>query len=202
MDKIWLSSDNNTLNVSGNFSKATAGDNSTIPSPGNAMWNISSQQWIQPTSLLVGQVAGSQSLNDTANLLVGRILAAQTYRADGAATLSSSSNWTLFTLEPADAVINTGVFWHNATSDHNGTAVIIGGRFQYNNISNLALYQEGVWTGIGQLEGEIKSLALAQDRLYVAGNFSGDFYGSRPVSFAIFDLQNRTNIDIGSVYGM
>ncbi|KAI9484647.1 cortical protein marker for cell polarity-domain-containing protein [Zychaea mexicana] len=203
------SADNATVTFSGNFShilqQPTPGM-ANIPSFGNAAWNITERQWAQPKSLIVGQLVSSHALNETTQILAGGILGAQTYRADDAAVMDVQQIWSPYTLasnSPINGTVHAGVFWHNVTSDgQNKTVVIMGGRFTTNNnVSNLALYQDGTWRGLGELDGEVSSLHILRDTLYIGGRFHGTVGDTRVTSFAIYDLAHQTAQDVGSVYG-
>ncbi|KAI9264062.1 cortical protein marker for cell polarity-domain-containing protein [Phascolomyces articulosus] len=199
------SADNATITFSGNFTHILqeTGSRTTFD---NAIWNVTGKQWVQPKSLLVGQLVSSHSINATTEILSGGIHGAQTYRADNAAIMDTHEMWSpyLFTSnEPTSNTIDTGVFWHNVTSDgQNKTVVIVGGRFTTdNNISTVALHQDGVWYGIGDLQGQVHSLHVLKDTLYIGGQFQGTIGTTQVTSFAIYDLKQQTAQDVGSVYG-
>ncbi|KAI8150283.1 cortical protein marker for cell polarity-domain-containing protein [Fennellomyces sp. T-0311] len=195
------SPDNDTVTFSGNFSRIL--QTTIATSFGNALWNISERQWVERKSLIVGTVVSSHSVNDTSQVLAGSIRGAQTYRADDAAVMNTQQMWMpyLFAQEPVGE-IHTGVFWHNVTSDgQNKTVVILGGQFTTpNNISTLALYQDGEWHSLGDLRGQVNSLIRLRDILYIGGQFEGTLGATRVTSFAIYDLASRSAQDIGGVY--
>ncbi|KAG2219729.1 hypothetical protein INT45_007768 [Circinella minor] len=214
--KVVRSADNSTITFSGNFTHilhqqeftTTATDHNT-PSFGNAIWNVTGNQWAQPKSLLVGQLISSHSMNETTEILAGGIYGAQTYRADNAAVMDSHQIWSpyVFPFPPsANNNIHTGVFWHNVTSDgQNKTVVIIGGGpFTINNNNQnitIALYQDGQWQGLGDLQGQVYSLYILKDTLYIGGQFQGTIGKIQVTSFAIYDLKQQQAQDVGSVYG-
>ncbi|KAI9014562.1 cortical protein marker for cell polarity-domain-containing protein [Phycomyces nitens] len=194
-----------TITFSGKMSRIITEANSTAPmAAGNALWDITNNQWIDRSSLIVGTIRSSIPLNANDKLWIGGIRSAQTYLSSGLASLGINSIWSphVFGNDP-NAVINTGLFWHNTTQPGtNITVMIIGGKFKISDsISNLAMYKDGGWTGIGQLDGEVRALKLLNDKLLIGGEFGGRFYNSQPKSFAIYDLLAETNVDTIGVYG-
>lgn len=193
--------DNATLVVSGNFTHLIGQPTTHI---GNVVWSIPEQKWIEPSSLVVGTITGNETINATTSILTGRILGAQTYRADDVSLLDTTNHWTPYLLNDSAGIINTGVFWHNVTADgQNKTVAIVGGSFNLTNgIRNLALYQDDTWHGLGQLDGQVLSLVQLKDKLYIGGHFTGTLGDNTQVSsFAIYDLKARKRIDVGGVHG-
>lgn len=201
VNNIIISPDNATITLSGNFSQVLSNTPVTTGVSGNALWSVAERHWIDRSSLLVGKIVANPQLDNNTSLFVGGIRAAQTYRSIAVSSMNVNSMWGPYFLSSASDVVNAGVFWHNTTGGENKTVTIIGGKFQMGDIMNLALYQDGEWRGIGQLEGQVNSLAIIQDQLYIGGQFNGTFGDSQPKSFAIYNLATQTNEDVTSVYG-
>ena len=216
--KVLPSADNSTVTFSGNFThivhqsqqrSTTTATSLNTPSFENAIWNITENQWVQPKSLLVGQLMSLHSMNETTEILAGGIRGAQTYRADNAAVMDSHQIWSPYIfpyLPSTNNNIHTGVFWHNVTSDgQNKTVVIIGGGpftiSNNNQNTSIALYQDGQWKGLGDLQGQVYSLYILKDTLYIGGHFQGTIGTTQVTSFAIYDLKQQQALDVGSVYG-
>ncbi|KAI9323395.1 cortical protein marker for cell polarity-domain-containing protein [Dichotomocladium elegans] len=201
--KIFPTDDNTTITISGNFTHIRTQNSSSLR-VGNAVWSKSDKQWTDRTSLVVGTVTANISTSTSIQILAGRLLGAQTYRADGASSFNRNNVLAYHFGNDMNIKINSGVFWHNTTNGQNTTVVIIGGRFNTTsvNIKSLGLYQEDVWTNLGNLDGEVKSLVLIGNILYIGGQFTGTIgQTARSVSFAIYDLSSGMSRDVGNVYG-
>ncbi|ORY93793.1 cortical protein marker for cell polarity-domain-containing protein [Syncephalastrum racemosum] len=186
---------NATITFSGNFS-------SMVPdtaAAGNAVWDTVSQRWTDRKAFVAGSIVSVSSLNASSTAWAGQIRAAQTYRADAAATMDTQQAWTPYLFD-SEAIVNTGVFWHNTTGGGNRTVMIVGGRFQ--TLSNLAMYQDGTWKSIGNLQGDIRALAIIHDVLYIGGVFNGSLGNSQPKNFAAYDLNTQSVQDTAGVYGI
>ncbi|KAG0169751.1 hypothetical protein DFQ29_009564 [Apophysomyces sp. BC1021] len=202
VENIVVSLLNKTVTFSGTMTHALLDDGSSKVSVGNIVWDVVNHRWTDSPSLIVGSLLSTYQLNEKTSLLAGRLGSAQTYRADGAAISNTQSAWAPYLFNAAeDGVINTGLFWHDTSTGQNKTVIIIGGRFQMGNISNLAMYKDGSWRGIGQLNGEVRSLAVLNNQLYIGGQFNGTLLTSKPDSFAIYDLVEDISVDIVGVHG-
>lgn len=189
-----LLENNATVTFSGNFSSVLPNTAAT----GNAVWDTALQRWTDRKTFVAGSIVSVSSLSASTTAWAGRIRAAQSYRADAAAIMDTQQAWIPYLFD-SDAVVNAGVFWHNTTGGGNRTAVIVGGRFQ--NLSNLAMYQDGIWKPLGNLQGDIRALSIIHDVLYIGGIFNGSLGTSQPKNFAIYDLKAQSVLETAGVYG-
>ncbi|KAI7863016.1 cortical protein marker for cell polarity-domain-containing protein [Spinellus fusiger] len=196
----------NTLTFSGNLARTSTPNSTltraTITIGNNVLWDTTTHQWVETSPLVVGSIRSIVPLGASQQLWAGSIRGAQKYSAKGLLSIDGQNQWTPYLLDmDTEAVINTGLFWKNTS--HPGedqTVIIVGGRFTISDsIMNLAMYQNGVWRGIGQLQGQVLTLALVENKLLVGGEFSGTFLHSQSKSFAIYDLVQQTSLDVNGV---
>ncbi|KAG9300601.1 hypothetical protein G9A89_005201 [Geosiphon pyriformis] len=93
-----------------------------------------------------------------------------------------------------EITVNSGVFWNDKNNDDKQT-VILGGQFQLDNITNVAIQQDGALSGLGskfQMEGKVNSLSIHDDLLYIGGEFTGNATNTDKLNgLAIYDLKKR-----------
>ncbi|CAO3692597.1 unnamed protein product [Rhizopus stolonifer] len=169
---------NNQILVSGDFTKLS-NTNATF---GNGWWDITNQKWAQDSPFLSGIVYSTLEYN-SASYFSGSIQNAQKYRSFGSSFISQSKLSQLpFYPTNNHPVVSAGVLYNNSTS-------ILGGQFTLDgDIQNIAIYRDGAWSGVSgsEWEGEIHTMTVHHDMLYVGGQFSG----SGTSGFAGFDLKN------------
>ncbi|KAF7731991.1 hypothetical protein EC973_007096 [Apophysomyces ossiformis] len=201
VENIMVSSANNTVTFSGTMKHVLLDSGAGQAAVGNAIWDVDTNEWTNRRSLVVGSLVSTYQIDTKTSVLTGRMIGAQTYRADGAATLDTQNIWSPYLFNGSEyGVINTGLFWHDTSMGQNKTVIVVGGRFQIGNISNLAMYKDGSWHGIGNLQGEVKALAVLNNQLYIGGQFTGSLLTSKPESFAIYDLAENSSIDVVGVH--
>ncbi|KAI8381043.1 cortical protein marker for cell polarity-domain-containing protein [Radiomyces spectabilis] len=200
---MMVSADQRQLTLAGTFSHALWSDQRVATGPtGNAIWDLSRRQWTERDSLIVGEIVAMHGILNNRTMIVGRIQGAQTFRTNGISLTDGQKQWQpLISNDRDDVLINAGVFWHNSSHPNNQTVTIIGGKFQTDNLTNLAMYYDDAWHELGRLEGEIYSLAVLKNYLYIGGQFNGTLGTSQPKSFAIYDLATRTSVDVSGIYG-
>ncbi|RCI03412.1 hypothetical protein CU098_005698 [Rhizopus stolonifer] len=181
---------NDHVLVSGNFSK-----NGT---QGNAWWDIKTKQWIQDETMpfLDGIITSVQSYNNV-DYYMGSMTNAQRYRSNGISFITSSSDITMLSPMSAFApitnqsTVSSGVlFKSNITANNETRTTILGGIFSLsNNIQNVAIYNQGEWSGIEgtNWQGSVNSMAVENNLLYVGGEFSG----SNINHLAVFNLTSK-----------
>lgn len=183
--------DNTNVHLSGPFTIANG--QSTF---NNAQWSLTEKQWVRSSSLIVGPVADQLQLGSDNILYLGGIKSAQTYRANDIASLEKQE-WQVKDVDP-NATVTAGVFWKNGNTD----TTILSGLFNFNNTQyHIAMY-DGTWSGLLQnIQGEVSTLYVLQNKLLIGGQFQGTLDGSNsPVtSFAVYDLQDRTFQDVQGI---
>ncbi|OBZ84271.1 hypothetical protein A0J61_07677 [Choanephora cucurbitarum] len=94
-------------------------------------------------------------------------------------------------LDSNTSVISSGVlFKSNTTAENSTSTTILGGTFHLpNNIQNIAIYDQGEWSGIQgtDWQGSINAMAVNNNLLYVGGKFTGP----KTKDLAIFNLTNK-----------
>ncbi|KAF7727896.1 hypothetical protein EC973_006895 [Apophysomyces ossiformis] len=185
VERIVLSSNNASILFSGPFMHY-----SQHPSSGNANWSLTASQWLEPSSLIVGSVASSYVPNIESQWITGDIRSAQTYRGDIIALDDKSAYPFIF--DSDRNIINAGLFWNDT--------IILGGRFRVGNTSNLAIFENGTWSQIQPLFGEVYALAIHDNHLYIGGNFTGLSAEGEISSFAVYDLAKRVNVALPGIY--
>ncbi|RCH85419.1 hypothetical protein CU097_004925 [Rhizopus azygosporus] len=180
--------DNESIHLSGQFNYA-----SSMPVYGNAEWSLSSNAWVPASSFVLGPVTYTIPLNSTASLYFGNIKNAQSYWAMNAASMSSSSSsWSnLISQVDPSATIRSGILWKD-------DSVILGGSFNLNQTQyQVVMYQQGTWQGLLQnIQGDIKTMLIIDDKLFMGGNFTGPRNMS---SLGMYDLNKRS---LSAVYGL
>ncbi|KAI8879132.1 hypothetical protein K501DRAFT_336282 [Backusella circina FSU 941] len=204
VDKLFASNDDSIIHASGLFNTVNS-TTSAIPAYNNAMWSRANMSWISPTSLVVGSITNMTQLDNNTSLYYGQIKSAQTYRANDVASFMNGNKDTLLspitTIDP-DAVINTGIFWKNA-SDNDAIVTILAGQFKLNDgkTYHLAIYSQDTWHGLFEgIQGDIQALAIANNQLFLGGYFNGSFQNTNVTSFAAYDLIRQSVVNINGVY--
>ncbi|OBZ80441.1 hypothetical protein A0J61_11510, partial [Choanephora cucurbitarum] len=184
--------------VSGNFTHLQSTQSGVL---GNALWNKELNKWAsQNDSLpfLAGSIANVYGHGDVSYYL-GGISHAQRYQSNGISFISSSSDndvklLPMDSFSPLDSntsVISSGVlFKSNTTAENSTSTTILGGTFHLpNNIQNIAIYDQGEWSGIQgtDWQGSINAMAVNNNLLYVGGKFTGP----KTKDLAIFNLTNK-----------
>lgn len=180
--------DNENIHLSGQFNYAPS-----MSAYGNAEWSLSSNAWVPASSFVLGPITYTIPLNSTANLYFGNIKNAQSYWAMNAASMSSSSSsWSsLISQVDPSATVRSGILWKD-------DGVILGGSFNLNQTQyQVVMYQQGTWQGLLQnIQGDIKTMLITDDKLFMGGNFTGPRNMS---SLGMYDLNKRS---LSAVYGL
>jgi hypothetical protein len=206
--------DNSSITISGNFTHVVAENGHKRSTTGNALWDPKQQKWTDRQAFIAGGITSWSPVSSSSNdsLLVGNIQAAQAFYSVGAATFASVSSpqWTRYygVFDNDDtAVVNAGLFWHNATSNQQVT--ILGGRFTMQNgaISNIALYHDNTWSGFqldnggADSQSVVNTLLNVQGILYIGGQFSGQVQQQAVKSMAIYSLTDRVALPVSGITG-
>ncbi|KAI9283270.1 cortical protein marker for cell polarity-domain-containing protein [Sporodiniella umbellata] len=172
---------NERVLVSGEFSKLPNG--STVF--GNGWWDVARQTWTLDNVPYLSGIIYSTLEYNKAVYFSGKVQGAQKYRSFGSSFITQSGLSQLPFYPTNDhPVVSAGAIYDNSTS-------ILGGRFTLEkDIKNIAIYRDGIWSGVSgsDWEGTVHAMTVHHDILYVGGQFSG----SGTSGFAGFDLKNRT----------
>lgn len=185
---VWLS-------VSGSFSSIGSG----ILSSGTEFLDLNVRNWIANAPFISGTIRQSFT-NSNNTILVGSITSAETYQADGLSIIGGQTNLNELPFYPEnmDYRTNTGMFWTNPATGN--LTMIVGGYFQLSNgVQNIALRENGTWHGlqITNWQGEITSVTIAGNYLYMGGNFTAlTNSGQNITALAIWDLVNDTYVPV------
>jgi hypothetical protein len=195
--------------VSGEFTQLLKTSNDTFSNSiaGTANWNTQNNQWTvtsTDTPYLSGVVYSIISYNSN-NYYMGNLKSAQRYQSNGISFITNNSLLSPFdSFYPdasSNASISVGVLYNKDSvtsnlakrdvSTSNGTTTIFGGQFNLpGNIQNVAIYDNGAWSGVqgADWQGTINTMAVNNNLLYVGGRFSG----STSNNLAVFDLNNKS----------
>ncbi|KAI8636887.1 cortical protein marker for cell polarity-domain-containing protein [Parasitella parasitica] len=205
----WIK-DKQSIVVSGEFSQLlkTSNEAYSNSTAGTAIWSTERNLWDTTSDIpyLSGVVYSIINFNKN-DYFIGSIKSAQRYQSRGISFISKDS-----TLSPFDAFypggssnssIRVGVLYtkeHTAsklakrdvsTESSNSThAAIFGGQFTLSgNIQNVAIYENGVWSGVqgADWQGTINTMAVNNDLLYVGGRFTGPSSNN----LAVFNLSSK-----------
>lgn len=194
---LHQSSDNQTVIVSGNHTACMADRGSSVgnATSGNAWWDIQAQSWSLDTPYISGAVHGVFSIQNGTSVFVGDLKAAQRYQSRGFSYVSNSTELLPLPVYPDASQsfsITAGAFW-NDLKNGNVSATIVGGTFQLDdNIQNVAIQENGSWTGIGaDWSGNISAMVVNDGYLYIGGTFEKSATRNAS-SFLIYDLVNKT----------
>ncbi|KAI7906872.1 cortical protein marker for cell polarity-domain-containing protein [Cokeromyces recurvatus] len=188
------STDNKHIHLSGPFNASLNNNNAILYN--NVEWDLNSQNWVTPTSLIVGPIANQVRIGPKTTLYLGSVKNAQTYRTTDFISLASSQSDSFSTsitqLDP-DAIVNAGAFWKNKTE----TCLILAGHFHLNNtVYNLVMRTAGgTWQGVLQgIQGEIRTLSVIKNSLVAGGEFNGTAPDGTTMltSILFYDLESQT----------
>lgn len=193
--------------VSGDFTQLTKSATDIYPkkASGNAWWSSKNNQWIVDSSVpyLSGNVYRSFAYNNI-DYFLGDVKSAQRYQSNGISLLTSTDTLNSVPFYPDDSqssiAVSSGVLFNDnsgvATSTASGNTssiTIVGGVFNLpNNIQNIAIYynNNNTWSGLegADWEGQISTMAVNNDLLYVGGRFTGPTSNN----LAVFNLSNKS----------
>ncbi|KAL0091313.1 cortical protein marker for cell polarity-domain-containing protein [Phycomyces blakesleeanus] len=165
-------------------------------STGNAWWNLSTSDWSANTPLLSGTIYGAFQIDNNlpTSYYIGSINNAQQFQSQGLTFIDGSSTLSTLPFYPdasKPVEINAGALWKNPLN--NGTwSTVVAGNFELNNgIYNTAIYDNGVWSGLGSnWKGNVTSMAVHDNFLYMSGEFdANDFTAS---NFAVYNLVDKS----------
>ncbi|KAG2184143.1 hypothetical protein INT44_009158 [Umbelopsis vinacea] len=190
---LALSSDNQTLSVSGQFKDVTT----NAVQYDNMQFNISSGTWFEPSYLLLGNIIQDVSKSDS-DIYFGNFLGAQSIQTSDYASLAtngaiSASPANLFA--NSNAVLNTGVIWDQGS----GELIAAGGSFSLNgSIQNVALLSNGTWKAINvPIQGQVLSLAAINDLLLIGGSFNASLGSSSSSNFLVYNVAQQKAVATG-----
>jgi hypothetical protein len=188
--------------ASGTFSQLikTGDQEFSNTTSGNGWWNTQNNQWVSSNvPYLSGVVYGAFSTNNN-DYFIGNIKSAQTFQSNGISFISQSNPLSpLSSFNPdgseTSISVSSGVLYQsgaiNPTTQKNTTTTILGGQFRLpGNIQNVAIYDNGTWSGVqgADWQGKVSTMAVNNNLLYVGGRFSG----ANSNNLAIFDLSNKS----------
>ncbi|KAL0096830.1 cortical protein marker for cell polarity-domain-containing protein, partial [Phycomyces blakesleeanus] len=183
--------------VSGAFTSMIGSTSSLArQSTGNAWWNLSISDWSANTPLLSGTIYGAFQIDNNlpTSYYIGSINNAQQFQSQGLTFIDGSSTLSTLPFYPdasKPVEINAGALWKNPLN--NGTwSTVVAGNFELNNgIYNTAIYDNGVWSGLGSnWKGNVTSMAVHDNFLYMSGEFdANDFTAS---NFAVYNLVDKS----------
>ncbi|CAI2175577.1 7583_t:CDS:2 [Funneliformis geosporum] len=166
---------------------------------GYSIWDNKFSDWATSSYIdgVINDIVVSGT-NDPSTFYAGRISAAQLTTAFGGSFITSTGISALPIYPQAldgnvpEIIINTGLIWNDTKNDK--SCVIIGGKFEFNGIKNVAIMVDGLWNSLGDVvfEGEVISLDVTNDLLYIGSAFtvtneSDEGYNA----FVIYDLYER-----------
>ncbi|KAF7730690.1 hypothetical protein EC973_001639 [Apophysomyces ossiformis] len=197
----------NSVLVSGKYSALlTASSRAANTSAGNSWWNTTSASWSTSAPYLSGTVCAAfsakTSAKASADIFVGNVKSAQRFSSSGLSLIHSNTLLSPIPLHPTDVndfTITAGAFW-NDVNNGNASTTIVGGTFNLDNgIQNVALYQNGTWSGIGaNWVGNVTAMVVSGNYLYIGGRF--DMKAGNDSSLIIYNLQNRTFTEVPDLY--
>lgn len=200
-----LFNDNNTLGVSGAFTKINAyGSHSSKSVSLTAFWDPAAMQWSTASGSVAGTIDTTTSINGSM-YLTGSIRSANQVATQGIASLFSSGSTqrlsavsvpALLPLQSTNVLeINAGTFYNSSTK----SLTIVGGRFggadsAGNSITNVAiLSSNGTLTGVSSSVLSNTSAVYAThvngQKLFLGGSISGTSGSSTFGGLAIYDLE-------------
>jgi hypothetical protein len=176
---------NNTLTVAGSFYHRLS-SSSQQSSLGNALYDISTQSWIERPSLLIGDIVSSVTAASP-YLIAGSLRGAQSHRANA---MIPNHRFVSFD----DQIITAGVIW---TQSKQSSLAIVAGYAPSTKITTVYIQQSSEWRAIDTFQGQVYSLATLDNRLYVGGHYTN----AQSPSLTVYDLLSGTKVEgIGGVF--
>ncbi|CEP13222.1 hypothetical protein [Parasitella parasitica] len=207
----WIK-DKQSILVSGEFTHLlkTSNEAYSNSTAGTASWSTEQQLWntAADNPYLSGIVYSTITFKNF-DYYIGSMKNVQRYHSNGISFISNDSIVSPFDAfypgGSSNASIRAGVLYtKNSTPSKmakrdvsaestttTNTAAIFGGEFTLpGNIRNVAIYDNGAWSGVqgADWQGTIHTMAVNNDLLYVGGSFTG----SSSSNLAVFSLNNRT----------
>lgn len=136
------------------------------------------------------------------DFFMGNITDAQRYQSNGISFMTSMNTFTFPSFYPDSTqpfmTVSAGVLFDensgvpkSTTVQNTTTTTIFGGAFSLpNDIQNIAIYHNNTWSGLQGTDwkGQISTMAVNDDLLYVGGRFNG----STSNNLAVFNLSNKS----------
>lgn len=168
--------------------------------------NISSGTWVEPSYLLLGDLSGAISESDR-DIFLGNFLGAQAIRTSDYAMLAVNGTVSATTsniFANSNAIINAGVIWTQGSDDSFDTTAIGGSFTLSQNIINVAILENGTWSGINTtIQGQVQTLAAINNLLFIGGSFNASSSGGgHSSSFLVYDVQEQKTVASGGFSGM
>ncbi|ORX90157.1 hypothetical protein K493DRAFT_318156 [Basidiobolus meristosporus CBS 931.73] len=182
------------LQIIGDFNVIYGNNTPSNPdrfSSGFTSWNFTANSWVNPA-----YVAG-RSRSPTPHV-DGFYLA-----APGFITLDSKGAFQQLGIGPEsgaeNTIVNCGAYYTADDRSQNSSYSIIGGRFHSSGVQNLAIFDQGVWKGIGAgVGGEVYSLHVAEHQLFIGG-LSNNTSTPPFKGFSIWDFKANSLTDVPSL---
>lgn len=181
------STDSNAVHLSGLFNETL--DNPQQPLYNNAEWRLDTQSWSQPSHFIAGPVIGQVAISSSETLYLGSLVNAQTYAANNLIGYSNA------TAPPG--IIQSGAYWKNGSSD---PQLILAGIFN-NTHSVLLRSKEGEWRPLlSNITGQVYTLSVIENTLYIGGNFTSTTNTFTLTSFAMVRLDTQQIQPVAGVF--
>ncbi|ORX99318.1 hypothetical protein K493DRAFT_212806 [Basidiobolus meristosporus CBS 931.73] len=205
-----------TIHVIGDFN-AIYGNNTVTNldrfSTGFTAWNFSSNSWVNPAYVSgrahtsISFAADNSTTVDSqvgAFYLGGAFSSAAAIQVQGFIVLDSQGSFQQLGSGPGSEIesptINCGTYYVTKEQDNgqNISYPVVGGIFKSTGISNIAIFDNGMWKGIGAgVSGEVNGLHVAEDQLFIGGlsnNATVPFTG-----FSIWNFRGNGFVDVPSL---
>lgn len=145
----------------------------------------------------------SAFVNIDTHYFVGNLHSAQRYQSNGISYLSAGDNLNVPAFYPDGSQpsisVSSGVLFNShsgvstsSTATNASATAVFGGAFNLpNNIQNIAIYANNTWSGFQGADwqgGQISTMVVNNDLLYVGGRFTG----STSNNLAVFSLSNKS----------
>lgn len=188
------------LSISGNFSSTGL----TNTSSGTQMYDLSLNKWVSNGPFISGPVISAFSIPNI-TILAGNIKGAESYQTNALSVVGNQNQFYQIPLFPTntDYRTNAGMYWTNPNTGN--STMIVGGRFQLpNGAQNIAMLSNGSWSGfpITNWEGQVTTLTVAEDNLYMGGDFTAITNGQNLTALAVWNLVNHTHLPVQDLQSM
>ncbi|KAK9766136.1 hypothetical protein K7432_005011 [Basidiobolus ranarum] len=183
-------------------------------STGFTSWNLTSKSWANPvyvaghahsSIVFTSQNSSAETSRTNTFYLAGAFSSAAAIQAPGFITLDSRGDFEQLGTGPESGAVSTtvncGTYYltNDKENGQNMSYSIVGGNFQSTGIRNVAIFDQGVWKGIGTgVSGEVYSLHVAESQLFIGG-LSNNTSTPPFKGFSIWDFKNNSFTDVPSL---
>jgi hypothetical protein len=168
------------------------------------MYDLSLNKWVSNGPFISGPVISAFSIPNI-TILAGNIKGAESYQTNALSVVGNQNQFYQIPLFPTntDYRTNAGMYWTNPNTGN--STMIVGGRFQLpNGAQNIAMLSNGSWSGfpITNWEGQVTTLTVAEDNLYMGGDFTAITNGQNLTALAVWNLVNHTHLPVQDLQSM